>query len=212
MVFVINHRSNMDYVLVTYLVSERSALSYAVGEWARVWALQSLIRAMGGYFVRRDLSGPLYRKVLARYVSWPRPRAWHGAVSRGGLTQRRAASHELGILGSMVSGFDPQGPRDVVFVQVGLNSDPVLEAASRPRRRHAAGRAAALRLQPAGPHQLPARPPVAAAARALVPLRLCLRRLVGPLSLRAPLAWPPRSTCAHRHERRQAEIGSWATP
>ncbi|HEY1246179.1 MAG TPA: 1-acyl-sn-glycerol-3-phosphate acyltransferase, partial [Hyphomicrobiaceae bacterium] len=67
-VFVINHRSNMDYVLVTYLVSERSALSYAVGEWARVWALQSLIRAMGGYFVRRDSSNPLYRKVLARYV------------------------------------------------------------------------------------------------------------------------------------------------
>ena len=55
-VFVINHRSNMDYVLVTYLVSESSALSYAVGEWARVWALQSLIRAMGGYFVRRDSS------------------------------------------------------------------------------------------------------------------------------------------------------------
>ena len=33
-VFVINHRSNMDYVLVTYLVSQSSALSYAVGEWA----------------------------------------------------------------------------------------------------------------------------------------------------------------------------------
>jgi hypothetical protein len=31
-------------VLVTYLVSTSSALSYAVGEWARVWALQSLIR------------------------------------------------------------------------------------------------------------------------------------------------------------------------
>src|SRR5262245_24200894 len=39
-VFVINHRSNMDYVLVTYLVSESSALSYAVGEWARVWMLE----------------------------------------------------------------------------------------------------------------------------------------------------------------------------
>src|SRR5262249_33225364 len=67
-VFVINHRSNMDYVLVTHLVSQSSALSYAVGEWARVWMLQWLIRAMGGYFVRRDSSNPLYRKVLARYV------------------------------------------------------------------------------------------------------------------------------------------------
>ncbi|MDT2031237.1 hypothetical protein [Planktomarina sp.] len=31
-VFVMNQRSNMDYVLVTYLGSKRSALSYAVGE------------------------------------------------------------------------------------------------------------------------------------------------------------------------------------
>src|SRR6478672_11345014 len=36
-IFVINHRSNMDYVLVTYMASSSSALSYAVGEWARVW-------------------------------------------------------------------------------------------------------------------------------------------------------------------------------
>ena len=31
-VFVMNQRLNMDYVLVTYLASKRSALSYAVGE------------------------------------------------------------------------------------------------------------------------------------------------------------------------------------
>ena len=49
-VFVMNHRSNMDYVLVTYLAARRSALSYAVGEWAHVWPLSSLIRAMGGAF------------------------------------------------------------------------------------------------------------------------------------------------------------------
>jgi glycerol-3-phosphate O-acyltransferase len=42
-VFVINHRSNMDYVLVTYLAAGSSALSYAVGEWARVVFLQSMI-------------------------------------------------------------------------------------------------------------------------------------------------------------------------
>ena len=49
-VFVMNHRSNMDYVLVTWLAAERSALSYAVGEWARVWPLSKLIKAMGGLF------------------------------------------------------------------------------------------------------------------------------------------------------------------
>jgi glycerol-3-phosphate O-acyltransferase len=128
-VFVINHRSNMDYVLVTYLVSERSALSYAVGEWARVWALQSLIRAMGGYFVRRDSSNPLYRKVLARYVHMATASGVAQALfPEGGLTRDGALRPpKLGILSYMVAGFDPQGPRDVVFVPVGLNYDRVLE-------------------------------------------------------------------------------------
>ena len=34
-VFVMNHRSNMDYVLVAFLAAERVALSYAVGECGR---------------------------------------------------------------------------------------------------------------------------------------------------------------------------------
>ena len=42
-VFVMNHGSNMDYVLVTYLASQRSVLSCVVGEWARVWAISGLI-------------------------------------------------------------------------------------------------------------------------------------------------------------------------
>ena len=65
-VFIINHRSNMDYFILTWLASDRSALSYAVGEWARVWPFQQLIRAWGGYFIRRTDQGPLYRKVLTR--------------------------------------------------------------------------------------------------------------------------------------------------
>jgi glycerol-3-phosphate O-acyltransferase len=128
-VFVINHRSNMDYVLVTYLASQSSALSYAVGEWARIWALQSLIRAMGGYFVRRDSSNPLYRKVLARYVNMATTSGVAQAVfPEGGLTRDGALRlPKLGILSYIVSGFDPKGTRDVVFVPVGLNYDRVLE-------------------------------------------------------------------------------------
>ncbi len=128
-VFVINHRSNMDYVLVTYLVSESSALSYAVGEWARVWALQSLIRAMGGYFVRRDSSNALYRKLLARYVHMATTSGVAQAVfPEGGLTRDGSLRPpKLGLLSYMVSGFDPKGPRDIVFVPVGINYDRVLE-------------------------------------------------------------------------------------
>ena len=128
-IFVINHRSNMDYVLVTYMVSSSSALSYAVGEWARVWLLQSLIRSMGAYFVRRDSREPLYRKVLARYVHL----AVAGGLAQamfpeGGLTRDgRLRSPKLGLLSYMVSGFDPRGPRDAVFVPVGINYDRVIE-------------------------------------------------------------------------------------
>jgi glycerol-3-phosphate O-acyltransferase len=119
----------MDYVLVTYLVSESSALSYAVGEWARVWMLQSLIRAMGGYFVRRDSSNPLYRRVLASYVQMATASGVAQAVfPEGGLTRDGALRPpKLGLLAYMVSGFDPNGARDIVFVPVGLNYDRVLE-------------------------------------------------------------------------------------
>ena len=82
-----NHRSNMDYVLVTYLAARAGALSYAVGEWARVWPLSRLIRAMGAYFIRRRSRGAFYRRVLARYVQM----ATAGGVSQavfpeGGLS------------------------------------------------------------------------------------------------------------------------------
>jgi glycerol-3-phosphate O-acyltransferase len=128
-VFVINHRSNMDYVLVTYMVSTSSALSYAVGEWARVWLLQNLIRSMGAYFVRRDSREPLYRKVLASYVHM----AVAGGLAQamfpeGGLTRDgKLQPAKLGLLSYMVAGFDPTGARDLVFVPVGINYDRVLE-------------------------------------------------------------------------------------
>ena len=128
-IFVINHRSNMDYVLVTYMASTSSALSYAVGEWARVWLLQSLIRSMGAYFVRRDSRDPLYRKVLARYVHMAVAGGLAQAVfPEGGLTRDGLLQPpKLGLIGYMVAGFDANGPRDAVFVPVGINYDRVLE-------------------------------------------------------------------------------------
>ncbi|MCF6272384.1 MAG: 1-acyl-sn-glycerol-3-phosphate acyltransferase [Rhodobacteraceae bacterium] len=128
-VFVMNHRSNMDYVLVTYLAAERSALSYAVGEWARVWPLQGFIRSMGAYFIRRKSHNPLYRSVLSRYVQM----ATEGGVAQaifpeGGLSRDgRLGEAKLGLLSYIVKGFDADGLRDVAFVPVGLNYDRVLE-------------------------------------------------------------------------------------
>ena len=128
-IFVINHRSNMDYVLVTYMVSASSALSYAVGEWARVWLLQSLIRSMGAYFVRRDSGYPLYRRVLARYVHMAVAGGLAQAVfPEGGLTRDgKLQPPKFGLIGYMVAGFDAMAARDAVFVPVGINYDRALE-------------------------------------------------------------------------------------
>lgn len=128
-VFVMNHRSNMDYVLVTYLASSRSALSYAVGEWARVFPLKQFLRSMGAYFIRRKSRNTLYRRVLARYVQM----ATQGGVAQaifpeGGLSRDgKLQAPKLGLLNYILSDFDPKTSRDVVFVPVGLNYDRVLE-------------------------------------------------------------------------------------
>ena len=152
-VFVMNHRSNVDYVIVAYLAANRSALSYAVGEWARIWPLQTLIRSLGAYFVRRNSRNPLYRRVLASYVKaateggvvqavYP-----EGGLSRDGLMR----APRLGLISYMVSAFDPAGSRDLVFVPVGINYDRVLEDRSlvrpgRPGARNRRARAAAAAL------------------------------------------------------------------
>jgi glycerol-3-phosphate O-acyltransferase len=127
-VFVMNHRSNMDYVLVTYLVAGAGALSYAVGEWARIWPLSWLIRAMGAYFIRRKSRGQLYRRVLARYVQMATDAGVTQAVfPEGGLSlDGRMQPAKLGILSYIVEGWRPGG-RDVIFVPVALNYDRVVE-------------------------------------------------------------------------------------
>lgn len=128
-IFVINHRSNMDYVLVTYVASTSSALSYAVGEWAQVWGLRNLIRSMGAYFIARDSREALYRKVLARYVHMATAAGVTQAIfPEGGLSRDgKLRPPKFGLLSYMVASFDPLGPRDVVFVPVAVNYDRVLE-------------------------------------------------------------------------------------
>jgi len=126
-VYVMNHRSNADYVLFAVCMSKRVALSYAVGEWARVWPLEVLFKSFGSYFVRRGEKDPLYHKVLERYIQ---------LVSRGGLTQGifiegglsrdgRFRQPKVGLIDSLLG--VTEGGGDVQFVPVGLNFDRVLE-------------------------------------------------------------------------------------
>jgi glycerol-3-phosphate O-acyltransferase len=128
-VFVMNHRSNVDYILVAHLARKRVALSYAVGEWAKVWPIQQLVRSLGAYFVRRGSGNELYRRVLERYVQiaveggavqaiFP-----EGGLSRDGLLRQP----KIGLLDYMLRAFDVRAGRDIVFVPVAMNYDRVLE-------------------------------------------------------------------------------------
>ena len=128
-VFVMNHRSNMDYILAGHIAADQAALSYAVGEWARVWPLSALIRSMGAYFVRRNSKDELYRRVLECYVAMatqagvPQAVFPEGRLTRDGLM----GAPRLGVIDYMLRGFHPGGERDLVFVPLGLNYDRVLE-------------------------------------------------------------------------------------
>jgi glycerol-3-phosphate O-acyltransferase len=128
-VFVMNHRSNIDYILVAYLASKRVALSYAAGEWARVWPIQQIVRALGAYFVRRGSGNDLYRRVLERYVQMAIEGGSVQAIfPEGGLTRDGLLRPpKIGLLDYMVRAFDPAGERDILFVPVGINYDRVLE-------------------------------------------------------------------------------------
>ncbi len=128
-VFVMNHRSNMDYILAGYLAADQAALSYAVGEWARIWPLAALIRSMGAYFVRRNSKDELYRRVLERYIAMATQAGVPQAVfPEGGLTRDGLMREpRLGVVDYMLRGFWLDGQRDLVFVPLGLNYDRVLE-------------------------------------------------------------------------------------
>ena len=128
-VFVMNHRSNMDYVLVAFLAAERTTLSYAVGEWAKIWPLHMLFRFMGAFFVRRNSKNPLYRRVLERYIHMATKEGvcqavfLEGSLSRDGKLQKP----KLGLMDYMLRQFDSESDRNIVFIPVGINYDRTVE-------------------------------------------------------------------------------------
>jgi glycerol-3-phosphate O-acyltransferase len=129
LVFIMNHRSNMDYLLLVYLQLKRMALSFAVGEWARIWPLKPLMKSMGAFFIRRGSGNPLYRAVLARYVQMANETGLVQAIYPEGRLSRdgRLGEPKIGLLDYLLRAFDPKGDRDLVFIPVGVNYDRVFE-------------------------------------------------------------------------------------
>src|SRR3954471_7528487 len=129
-VFLINHRSNFDYVVVGWALARQVAISYAVGEWARVFPLDALFKAFGGFFVRRGFPDALYHTVLRRYLQLiARRGVTQGIFPEGGLTRDGALrSPKVGLLDALLQlSAEPGFDRDLYFVPVGINYDRVLE-------------------------------------------------------------------------------------
>jgi glycerol-3-phosphate O-acyltransferase len=129
-VYLMNHRSNADYVLVGYALAGQVAISYAVGEWARAFPLEQIFKAFGGYFVRRRHRERLYHAVLERYVQLiTREGVTQGIFLEGGLTRDgRLRPTKVGLLDYVLGiGRDPTYQERMHVVPVAVNYDRVLE-------------------------------------------------------------------------------------
>lgn len=129
-VLVSNHRSNADFVVTGFMLSKSVQVSYAVGEWARVWPLEGLFKSFGSYFVRRGETDALYHRTLRSYVELITKQGVTQAMfPEGGLSRDgNLRPAKLGLLDSMVlAKTDPSFTRPLVFVPVGINFDRVLE-------------------------------------------------------------------------------------
>jgi glycerol-3-phosphate O-acyltransferase len=130
LVYLMNHRSNADYVLVGYALSGQVAISYAVGEWARAFPLEFLFKAFGAYFVRRRYRERLYHTVLERYVQLiTRQGVTQGIFLEGGLTRDgKLREPKIGLLDYVLGiAREPEYRERLHIIPVAINYDRVLE-------------------------------------------------------------------------------------
>ena len=128
--YLMNHRSNADYVVVAYVLSGQVAISYAVGEWARIWPLEAVFKSFGSYFVRRRFREALYHKILERYVQIiTQNGVTQGIFLEGGLSRDGGFREpKLGLLDYLIRiKRDPEFTRPLHIVPVAINYDRVLE-------------------------------------------------------------------------------------
>ncbi|HVS60250.1 MAG TPA: 1-acyl-sn-glycerol-3-phosphate acyltransferase [Gemmatimonadaceae bacterium] len=129
-IYLMNHRSNADYVLVGYVLSGQVAISYAVGEWARTFPLEYIFKSFGAYFIRRKYREKLYHTVLEQYVQMiTRNGVTQGIFLEGGLSRDgKLGKAKIGLLDYVLGvARDPALRNRLYVVPVAINYDRVLE-------------------------------------------------------------------------------------
>lgn len=129
-IYLMNHRSNADYVLVAFALAGDVSISFAVGEWARAFPLEYVFKTFGGYFIRRRYREPLYHVVLERYVQLiTRNGVTQGIFPEGGLTRDGTLRPaKIGLLDyAFGTARDPAIRARMYIMPVAINYDRVIE-------------------------------------------------------------------------------------
>lgn len=131
-VFVPNHRSHIDYLLISNLLysNDISVPHVAAGINLAFWPMGKFLRRCGGFFIRRSFAdNPLYRVVFESYLRLLLQEGYcqeffiEGGRSRTGkLRQPR-----MGMLATLTQAMIEKSAADLFFVPTSITYDQVVE-------------------------------------------------------------------------------------
>jgi glycerol-3-phosphate O-acyltransferase len=132
LVYLPNHRSHVDYLLLSYLVHAQGLAPphIAAGANLNFPVVGPLLRRGGAFFLRRSFKGePLYAAVFREYLhamlvrGFPIAYFIEGGRSRSG----RTLAPKGGLLGMTVESFMREHPRPLLLVPVNFSYEKLLE-------------------------------------------------------------------------------------
>jgi len=132
LVYLPNHRSHIDYLLLSYLVHAQGLAPphIAAGANLNFPVVGPLLRRGGAFFLRRSFKGePLYAAVFREYLhtmlakGFPLAYFIEGGRSRSG----RTLAPKGGLLGMTVESFMREHPRPLLLVPVHFSYEKLLE-------------------------------------------------------------------------------------
>jgi glycerol-3-phosphate O-acyltransferase len=132
LVYLPNHRSHIDYLLLSYLVHAQGLAPphIAAGANLNLPIVGPLLRRGGAFFLRRSFKGePLYAAVFREYLHTMLSRGFpieyfiEGGRSRSG----RMLAPKVGLLGMTVESFMREHSRPLLLVPVNFSYEKLLE-------------------------------------------------------------------------------------
>ena len=135
LVYLPNHRSHVDYLLLSYLVYVQGLAPphIAAGANLNLPLVGPLLRRGGAFFLRRSFKGePLYAAVFREYLhamlakGFPIAYFIEGGRSRSG----RTLAPKGGMLGMTIESFMREHPRPLLLVPVHVSYEKIVEGAT----------------------------------------------------------------------------------